>query len=147
MPSCYVAKADFRWLPYDDGSISAVVLDPPYAHHPGHHRLAVHQYAGSTCHGMDHAAVIRLYADGMAEARRVLAGRGLLMVKCADEIESSCQRRSHIEIFNLALSLGFADRDCHILVRDRSVSPSRWERQLHARRNESFLWIFEKKRS
>jgi hypothetical protein len=92
---------------------------------------------------MTHADIIDLYRSGMIEARRVLRPGGLLWLKCKDEIESGKQRRSHIELWLIARELGFDDQDLFTLDAG-IVNCGRWRRQLHARKTQSYLWIFRK---
>jgi hypothetical protein len=62
---------------------------------------------------------------------------------CKDEIESAKQRRSHIELWLIARELGFDDQDLFTLEAG-IVNCGRWRRQLHARKTQSYLWIFRK---
>ena len=134
---------DFKKLPYGDAEFDAVVFDPPYAHNPGE-MLGDDNYRNSaTTKGFYHKDIIELYRRGMEESKRILKRRGLLFVKCQDEVESSSQRRSHIEIFDIATEeLGLTDQDCFVLVTERPVV--QYKRQEHARKNHSFLWVFRK---
>ena len=99
---------DCRALPYSDGEIDCVVLDPPYME--GFYRNRQSQKAGGGSYaafrehyangderppsagGKWHAAVRELYRDAGAEARRVLRTDGILIVKCQDEatIQGTC---------------------------------------------------------
>lgn len=141
-PSDLADGVDFRALPYADRSLDLVVLDPPYAHDPG--RMQVnHQYRNAeTTRGMDHRAIVQLYADGMAEAARVLKPRGMLWVKCQDEIECGRQRWTHLELYERALALGYQAQDLFVLV--RASATLQVKRQLHARKNHSYLWILRR---
>lgn len=142
-----ITEADFRSLPYETASLDVVVLDPPYIHNPGKHVTdGRYNNAATTC-GMYHADILRLYIEGMSEAHRVLHPEGgQLWVKCKDEVESGVQRWSHIEIYEAALRLGFFARDLFVVVPQSRTSSSRWARQIHARKNHSYLWVFERPR-
>ncbi len=146
---------DFRQLPYRAGAIDIVVLDPPYVHNAGvAHSHRTDRYAASssrynghlTTAGLYNGDILCLYRDGMTEARRVLrpAG-GQLWVKCKDEVEREVQRWSHIKIYEIALRLGFSARDLFVLIPDGRQA-QRWpgRTQRHARKNHSYLWIFER---
>lgn len=142
-----VMSADFRHLPYADGTIDVVVLDPPYVHNADSHFTAARQYNGQSVAGLDHDGIMGLYAEGLAEAARVLRPGGVALVKCQPMIESGRARWSDIEVHDLAAALGMTAADRFTLVRRRPSSPpARWDRQVHARRNESMLWIFVTRR-
>jgi tRNA G10 N-methylase Trm11 len=139
--TCPLDPYDFRDLPYEDGSFDVVVLDPPYSHDPGKGMGANTAYRNrETTAGLNHDGIVRLYADGMKEARRVLRPRGILLVKTQDEIESSKQRMTHIEIHDHALLLGMTVEDLFVMV--RPAAPPVQQDQKHARKNHSYLWVF-----
>jgi hypothetical protein len=95
-----------------------------------------------TTKGFYHKDIINLYHDGMLEAKRILKNpNGLLWVKCKDEIESSYQRWSHIEIYKIALELGFYGKDFFVLT--QNIKPVIQHKQQHSRKNQSYLWIFK----
>ena len=56
---------------------------------------------------------------------------------------ASRQRWSHIEILELAEEIGFEAVDLFILHRT-AETVIQHRRQLHARKNHSFLWILQK---
>jgi len=144
-PAAGVLAADFRALPYHNGSIDTVVFDPPYIHSPGKGMLATRYNGLATTDMITYADIMQLYEDGMTEATRVLRDGGQLWVKCKDTLASERQRWSHITVFELADKLGFYARDLFLLVppAPSSVTTGRWARQLHARKVHSYLWIFE----
>jgi hypothetical protein len=149
------AEMDFRNLTYSNASIDVVVLDPPYIHSPGNHMTDKNYNNKQTdddwraetesSHGMYHKDIIdEFYRRGMQEAKRVLCPSGRLMVKCKDEVESGTQRWSHIEIHNIAVNdLGFYAKDLFVLVPTFNTKTDSWKTQHHARKNHSFLWIFD----
>jgi N6-adenosine-specific RNA methylase IME4 len=138
--------ADCRRLPYADASIDVETLDLPYVHTgPNGHYLDDRYGGAATTPNFSHAQIIELYRDGMLEARRVLRPGGQLWVKTQDEIESGRQRRSHIEIYNIAMQLGFKDLDLFVLFQSSPIKTDRWRTQHHARKTHSYLWIFEQR--
>jgi hypothetical protein len=140
-----VIAADFRAMPFRDGSIDALVFDPPYIHSPGKGMLKDRYNGLATTDMITYADIMKLYEDGMAEAARVLRDGGQLWVKCKDTIASERQRWSHITIFEMADKLGMYPRDLFLLVSPApvTVTTGRWARQIHARKVQSYLWVFE----
>ena len=145
---------DCRDLPYDDGEIDCVVLDPPYMHSPGgtahrSHRPFEAHYRNNGSGGQTgskyHEAVLDLYRDATREAYRVLRDRGVLIVKCQDQVCSNKQRFTHVEIMEDCRSLGFVAEDLFVVVRNNRPGVSRLVRQVHARKNHSYFLVFWKR--
>lgn len=142
--ACKDAPYDLTDLPYADASLEHFVLDPPYMHTPSKPMVDKRYRNSETTLAMYHGDIMaELYAGGMIEARRTLKNRGMLWVKCQDEIQSSKQVWSHIELYNMALAFGFYAKDMFVLL--SNSQPPVQAKQQHARRNHSYLWIFEKK--
>jgi hypothetical protein len=130
---------DCRKLPYADASIDALVLDPPYVH--GGQTMLPSLRAQYRNDNGAHESVIRLYAAGFLEAARVLKPKkGIIIVKCQDEIESGKQRVSHIEITHLLALFGFEFLDLFVLVQS-TIPAMRAPTQNHARKNHSFALV------
>ena len=146
--SKYVLKAsdlkdgvDFRSLPYGDGSVDALVCDPPFMHDGKTVHEALHKnYRNRHEPNTSHESVIRLYNGGILEAARVLKKKGILIIKCQDETESSKQRLSHVEIIQLLKLLGFEILGLFVLVRDRNPI-MRHDHQRSARKNHSYAIV------
>jgi SAM-dependent methyltransferase len=141
--TCPGSPHDFRRLPYADGRFDVVVFDPPYAHHADTMRIEPSYNNSAITPRLRHREILDLYRLGMAEAKRILKPGGTLWVKCADEVENCRQRRSHVEVFQVAQDLGLEDEDLFILMLDGAPVTSR-RKQRHARKNCSFLWVFRK---
>ncbi len=150
---------DCRDLPYDDGSIDCVVLDPPYME--GLYRKKQSHLAGSGSYSAFreiysngktiednvpkyHAAVLDLYFKAGAEAFRVLRDFGVFIVKCQDEVSANLQNLTHVELINEYESIGFYAKDLFVLVRTNKPAVSRILRQEHARKNHSYFLVFIK---
>jgi DNA methylase len=143
-------------LPYTDGSIDCVVLDPPYmeglfrrarSHLAGAGNYAAfrkHYSNGKATNGGPkyHAAVTDLYFRAGREARRVLRKGGVLIVKCQDEVSANQQWLTHVEIINEYAQLGFYAKDLFVVVRLNKPAMSRVVRQEHARKNHSYFLVF-----
>ena len=136
-------QCDFRDLPFPDEEFDHTVFDPPYMH-DGRTVIVRGQYNnGLTTGTMNHNKVIGMYGDGMKECARVTKDGGMLWVKCQDEIESGCQRLSHLEVYAVGVRLGLYARDLFVLhQKGRPILQNR--HQKHARKNHSYLLIFEK---
>ena len=146
---------DCRNLPYDNGEIDCVVLDPPYMHTPGGTAYARRTHAAFEQHYRNnrsggqtarkyHEAVLELYRDAGKEALRVLRDRGVFIVKCQDEVCSNRQRFTHVELMQAYGDMGFVAEDLFIVVRNNKPGVSRTIRQVHARKNHSYFLVFWK---
>ena len=146
---------DCRDLPYSDGVIDCVVLDPPYMHSPGgtahvgspfeHHYR--NNGSGNGTGKKYHEAVVELYEGAGREAWRVLKDRGVLIVKCQDEVCSNRQRLTHVELIRSYERMGFVAEDLFVVVRQNRPGVSRVKRQVHARKNHSYFLVFWKRES
>jgi len=152
---------DCRELPYEDGSVDCVVLDPPYME--GLYRRDVAHLAGAGTHRAFrqtysngdntvggpkyHDAVLDLYMRAAREAHRVLRETGIFVVKCQDEVSANTQRLTHVEIINGYDPIGFHPKDLFVTVRPNKPGVSRMRQQVHARKNHSYFLVFGKKRS
>ena len=144
---------DCRSLPYSDGEIDCVVLDPPYMHSPGGtahngHQAFERHYrnngTGNRTNKKYHEAVLSLYEDAGSEAHRVLRDKGVLIVKCQDEVCSNRQRFTHVEIMQAYEQLGFVAEDLFVVMRKNRPGVSRAVKQVHARKNHSYFLVFWK---
>lgn len=145
---------DCRDLPYEDRAIDCVVLDPPYMHSPGgtahksQPQFEEHYRNNGSGKGLSkkyHDAVLELYGQAGQEAYRVLRDRGVLIVKCQDEVCSNRQRFTHVEIMQMYEEIGFVAEDLFIMVRSNRPGVSRVFRQVHARKNHSYFLVFWKR--
>ncbi len=149
---------DCRALPYQDGEIDCVVLDPPYMEGlyrndssiagQGTHETFQDRYSnGERPRNLSerwHNAVVEMYVQAAIEARRVLKDNGTLIVKCQDEVSAGVQRLTHVEIVLNYAALGFYAKDLFILTRPNKPGVSRVIKQLHARKNHSYFVVFLK---
>jgi hypothetical protein len=134
-------QADFRQLPYADAAIDVVVLDPPYVH-CGHY-INNHRYGAALTDHMRHPEIMDLYRQGMREARRVLKRGGILLTKCKDENDGK-QYWVFDELLMIGRDeLGFQAKDLFILA-PRPAPTRRHQRQKHALKTHSYLWVFRK---
>jgi len=140
--TCKETPYDFKKLPYEKNKFDSVVFDPPYMHTVGRPIVDGNYQNSNTTKNMYHTDIINLYYEGMLEAKRVLKSGGFMLVKCQDEIESSYQRWSHIDIYNIATKLKLYGKDLFVLTR-YSNPPIQYKQQ-HARKKHSYMWVFQK---
>lgn len=151
---------DCRALPYTDGEIDCVVLDPPYME--GLFRRDQDHLAGAGTHAAFrssysdgsatattegpryHDAVLDLYLRAGREAGRVLRNHGVFVVKCQDEVSANRQRLTHVELINAYTEAGFYCKDLFVVVRPNRPVVARLLRQEHARKNHSYFLVFVK---
>jgi tRNA G10 N-methylase Trm11 len=149
---------DCRNLPYADGSLDCVVLDPPYME--GLYRRCESHLAGSGTHKAFrehysngerttagpkyHQAVLDLYFKAGREAHRVLKRNGTFIVKCQDEVSANRQHLTHVELINEYEDIGFYTKDLFVVVRQNQPGVSRLKKQAHARKNHSYFLVFVK---
>lgn len=143
-PTDLTTGTDFRALPYEPGSLDAIVIDPPYT--PNHDDDLKRSVA--TPYNLDSAprstpAIVALYAAGIAEAARCLRRHGRLFVKCQDAIENHRRYWTHVRILEIAEGFGFTAIDQFVLVQ-KTTPTMRQKHQAHARSNHSYLWVFER---
>jgi len=158
LPSDIQTGTDSRDLPYDDGSLDAVIFDPPYME--GLFRRESEHMAGGGTHSAFrdhysdgkatmaggpkyHDAVLDLYFRTAVEVARVLRPGGVFVVKCQDEVSANKQRLTHVEIINYCEQLGFYAKDLFVVVRQNRPVVSRMKAQVHARKNHSYFLVFE----
>jgi hypothetical protein len=141
-------RADFRQLPLRARSADVVVLDPPYVPVTSKMNRVIHTtYRNDQVNlGEHYADVAALYRAGMTEASRVLRDGGTCWVKCQDMINGRQQHWAVINMHAMALELGYRAHDLFVLVNPQPPGARHAERQFHARRNHSYLWIFTKRR-
>ncbi|MDX2161918.1 MAG: DNA methyltransferase [bacterium] len=93
-----------------------------------------------------HAAVLDLYVKAGIEAYRVLKAKGIMIVKCQDEVSANKQWLTHVEIINEYAKMGFYAKDLFVLMRTNKPGVSRVKAQRHARKNHSYFLVFVKNR-
>ena len=157
-PSDLKSGVDCRHLPYSNETIDCVVLDPPYmeglfrqdesfAGSGTHDAFRDHYSNGLRPDKLErkwHDAVLELYVQAAVEAIRVMTPKGLLIVKCQDEVSAGVQRLTHVEIIMNCLGLGLYCKDLFVLTRTNKPGVSRIKKQLHSRKNHSYFLVFQK---
>ena len=134
-------RADFRTMPFMDETFDVVVLDPPYASHGSPMKASIDRcYQGGILSVKSSDGVEALYREGIAEARRLLRPKGILILKVQDEIESGKQVWNHAKYLAMP---GWRSEDLFVMVFS-GVPTQRWKHQLHARKNHSYFLVHRK---
>ena len=155
------AGVDCRALPYGDQVMDCVVLDPPYME--GFYRRSSEHLAGNGSFSSFrnaysdgsiyeqkegapkyHDAVLDMYYSAAREALRVLKCKGILIVKCQDEVSANKQHLTHVEIINEYVKYGLIVEDLFVMVRNNRPNVSTLKKQVHARKNHSYFLVFRK---
>jgi hypothetical protein len=133
---------DCRALPYADGSLDALVFDPPFMHGGETVKASL-----NICYrnaNSNHASIIRLYAGGLLEAAWVLRRYRVVFVKTQDETESGRQRWTHREVLTLLELFGFRPLDLFVVVQPTRPA-MRQDAQRTARKNHSYVVVAERR--
>ena len=152
---------DCRNLPYENCSMDCVVIDPPYME--GFYRRNSDHLAGNGTFSSFreaysdgsiyeqkkdtpkyHDAVLDMYYSAGCEAVRVLKSKGIMIVKCQDEVSANKQHLTHVEIINEYTKHGQTIEGLFVLLRNNRPSISTLKKQVHARKNHSYFLVFRK---
>lgn len=139
-------SVDFTDMPFPDANFDAVVLDGPYKLNgtsTGKGSASSDEsygVAGPNVSWQDRHALIR---NGITECVRVLAPKGMLLVKCQDQVCSGQKRWQTREFADHAESLGCRLVDMLHLMGHRAQPPGR--RQVHAQQNFSTMLVLRKR--
>lgn len=139
----FVHKIDARKTPYPDASMDVVIFDPDFGNGSTKPRKIMDdQYEMGANRTPD--GIRALYWYVMMEMKRILKRGGISIIKCQDMVNSGKQQRIAMEIQQVATSaLGWTDLDRFTLVR-QGIPMMRHAHQVHARKNESCFWVFQK---
>lgn len=138
----YDDGVDFRRLPYSDGAVDTVVLDPPYKLNGTGGSHPSDKSYGVAAAGVRWQDRMQLCRDGITEAARVVRCCGMVLVKCMDQVCSGDVRWQTIDFTNHAATVGLRLVDMLHLPSYRAQPEGR--SQQHARRNYSTLLVFER---
>ena len=142
-----VVEADARYLPLEDGYFSCMMFDPPFLATTGKSLTKGNGNRINRRFGVfpGEQSLHRFYRDSLREAHRVLQPGGILIFKCQDKVSSGKQYFSHVFIMNEAVKAGFYPLDLFILLaKSRLVADWQTRNQRHARKYNSFFWVFQK---
>lgn len=147
-PAC--DGVDYHALPEADGTFDLVAFDPPYCPPGGRKTSTVKGMHAA--YGMDRmpanpTETAEDIAAGMKECVRVLAPRGILLVKCMDYITSGRFQQGLLGVLLTARDLGIDHVDQFVHAGTPGPQPTvnldgSPRRQVHARNVHSYLCVF-----
>ena len=142
-----VVQADARSLPISDGSISCMMLDPPFLATRG---ASLSQGDGNRINRRfsvypNEKSLHQCYADMLKEAYRILKPNGILIFKCQDKVSSGKQYLSHVFVIDTAVEIGFYPKDLFVLLaKNRLVADWQRKNQKHSRKFHCYFLVFQK---
>ena len=141
-----VVQANSAALPLNDATLNSVVFDPPFltyvrAGREGNGKMIMsRRFAGY----WRYDELTKHYRDTLAELRRVLRRKGVLVFKCQDIVHNHKLHSTHTNVIQWAAEYGFRLRDLFILAAShRLPSPNRAGTQKHARIYHSYFLVLE----
>jgi hypothetical protein len=141
-----VVKACSTALPIPDATLANAVFDPPFltyvrAGREGNGKMIMsRRFAGY----WRYDELAKHYQETLAEMRRVLKPKGILVFKCQDIVHNHRLHCTHVNVIRWAAGFGFRLRDLFILAAThRLPSPNRAGTQKHARIFHSYFLVLE----
>lgn len=142
---------DFKAMPFEDASYSAIVFDPP--HLPNAHATNGRKTGHADVYGtrMQEAArsgdnISALFAPFLAEAKRVLEPQGIVLAKLRSTVHNHRAQWEHVEFVNAVRAASLTPCD-ELIIRHPAggnLSSSKWKNVRHLRRVHSY-WIVVRK--
>lgn len=139
---------DFRNLPYPDGSVDMLFLDPPYRPVSVDDTVTEsantlkRRYGVTATTVTNMQAVMSLYKKGIEEANRVLKPKGILCIKCMDVCSAGGQWMVHVDLTNLCRNAGMKSLDLFIVTNPSPLVRFGSDVQKCARKNHSYMLLF-----
>jgi hypothetical protein len=136
-------QADCRRLPLVSGSLKSIFFDPPFNVRNSKAPMKLHQdWEKTTRFGAypTQAELFSFYSSSISEAYRLLAPRGILVVKIQDCVDSGARLWSSDHITREAQGLGLELAERFVYLSDSVV----WRREpkYHARIAHCYFLVF-----
>lgn len=135
-----VHLSDVTELPHTVGSIASAMFDPPFLIKTGDGSIMKDRFGEYPTM----KALWEFYARALKELSRVLAVKGVLIVKCQNMVSSGKQQWSVNFIRDLANKYGLVTIDEFILLAKHRMSQHNLKQQRHARKYHSYFLVFRK---
>lgn len=142
-----VQQADCRDLPLADGIVHSLIFDPPFVMN-GESTKAKGDKTGKIGQRFtsfkNYDELKALYIPAIHEFFRVLASKGLFVIKCQDSVTSGKNYHTSYDVITWAEAAGFVWIDTLILERRKVMIDQREQVQRHARKVHSYFLVFRK---
>lgn len=138
-----VIKASADNLPLENDSVQSIIFDPPFKASNSKVKGIIEQRFTAFA---NFDALWHFYRESMREFWRVLNWNGIAVVKCQDGVSSGKNHWSHYEVEKMAREIGFTQLDLFVLGSRNVLMSPNMIRQRHARKNHSFLLVFQKEK-
>jgi hypothetical protein len=144
-----IIQADSENLPFEDGSMTSIMYDPPFVIAGKSYRdnkegssIIAKRYEGYESYGH----LTRNYYNTLKELYRITEKGGIVVFKCQDTVSGGKNHFTHCLIMNMAINIGFYPRDMFVLHNNVRINSfgTKWTKQEHARKYHSYFWVFEK---
>ena len=136
-------QGDATNLPLENGSISCMILDPPFMF--GSHGQTKNNVINKRYTMFNSFADLEsCYKGILKESHRLLKRGGVLIFKCQDYTDSKTTM-THCLVWQWAQELGFYPKDIAILNRPMTKIYNGNLKQKHLRKTHCYFWIFERK--
>ena len=144
-----VIQANSENLPFEDGSMSSIMYDPPFVISGKMYRenkegssIIAKRFEGYTSYDK----LIKNYYNTLKELSRVCSKNGYIVFKCQDTVSGGKNHFTHAMVMNMALEIGLYPKDLFILTSKHRINSfgGKWSKQEHARKYHSYFIIFQK---
>lgn len=135
-------QGDASHLPLEDGSISCMILDPPFMF--GTHGQTKNNVLNKRYTMFDNFNDLKTcYIGILREAYRVLKRNGILIFKCQDYTDGKTTM-THCLVWLWAVRIGFYAKDIAILNLPITKVYNGNLKQRHLRKTHCYFWVFKK---
>jgi hypothetical protein len=144
-----IIQADSENLPFEDGSMTSIMYDPPFVIAGKSYRdnkegssIIAKRYEGYE----SYSHLTKNYYNTLKELYRITEKGGIVVFKCQDTVSGGKNHFTHCLIMNMAINIGFYPRDMFVLHNNVRINSfgTKWTKQEHARKYHSYFWVFEK---
>jgi hypothetical protein len=139
-----IPKADARNLPYNDNTISSMILDPPFLFNIHGKNGIQKDYSMAKRYSIfeNFNSLQETYTQIIKEAYRILKKKGILFFKCQDYTDSKTDL-THCYVWKWAMDQGFYIKDLAILVKPLKIYNSKTT-QRHLRKTHTYFFVMVK---